>query len=201
MAAQNQIDEIILRNVGENGFFIEAGGSDPRDQNNTNLLESKGWTGLIIEPKNDFNNLYSILRPKSILENYVLVSKDHNGDVIYGDFSHYMMGGVVNIHQLDWNPTEYKCATLDFLLKKNNISEVTFFSLDVEGYEVEVLKGINFNEVFFHIIVIENHEIADRRQKDDFNFLNEFNLFRKYTINQHEFYINKNSKYFEGFTI
>jgi hypothetical protein len=39
MSAQNNIDNIILNNVGNTGFFIEAGGSDPNDQNNTILLE------------------------------------------------------------------------------------------------------------------------------------------------------------------
>ena len=194
MGAQNNIDLIILKNIKDVGFFIEAGGSDPSDQNNTELLERNGWKGLIIEPKGDFNHLYSNMRPNSIVENYVLVSNEYKGDSILGDFSHYMMGGVVNTHNLNWNPTEYKCATLDFLLKKHNIKEVTFFSLDVEGYETEVLKGINFEEVFFHILVIESHN-----PKDNFDFLNEFGLIKKSDIGGHEFYVNKDSKYFESF--
>ena len=199
MASQNEIDKIILKNVGETGFFIEAGGSDPRDQNNTELLEYRGWSGIIVEPKIDFNQLYKNIRPNSIIENYVLVSKDYKKDTISGDFSHYMMGGVVNIHGLEWNPTEYNCVTLDFLLKKNNINEVTFFSLDVEGYEIEVLNGINFNDVFFHILVIENHE--QNGYKDNFDFLNEFGFIKKFTIDQHEFYVNNKSKYYESFTL
>lgn len=197
MGAQNKIDEIILKNVGNKGFFIEAGGSDPRDQNNTELLESNGWGGLIIEPKKEFNDLYRKIRPNSIIENYVLVSKDYDKNTILGDFSHYMMGGVVNIHGLNWNPTEHKCTTLDFLLKKNKITEVTFFSLDVEGYEIEVLKGIDFDAVFFHILVIENHD--QKGEKDNFDFLNEFGFYKKLTVKQHEFYINQKSKYYENF--
>ena len=198
MSAQSEIDKIILKNVGETGFFVEAGGSDPRDQNNTELLEVNGWRGIIVEPKTDFNQLYQAIRPGSIVENYVLVSKDYKKDTISGDFSHYMMGGVVNIHGLEWNPTEYNCVTLDFLLKRNNINEVTFFSLDVEGYEIEVLNGINFNDVFFHILVIENHE--QKGYKDNFDFLNEFGFIKKFTIDQHEFYVNNKSKYYESFT-
>jgi hypothetical protein len=70
MSAQNNIDNIILNNVGNTGFFIEAGGSDPNDQNNTILLESVGWTGLIVEPKPEFNYAYKSMRPNSIIENY-----------------------------------------------------------------------------------------------------------------------------------
>jgi phosphoenolpyruvate carboxylase len=89
-------------------------------------------------------------------------------------------------------------ANLDKLLKKHNISEVTFFSLDVEGYEMDVLNGINFNDVFFHVIVIENHW-----NKDDFSFLEKFNFIKKYAlpIHNHEIYINTQSPYFKTFII
>lgn len=197
MGAQNNIDEIILKNVGKDGFFIEAGGSDPRDQNNTELLEINGWKGLIIEPKKDFNHLYSHLRPNSILENYALVSDDYDKETVLGDFSHYMMGGVLNIHGLNWNPTEYPCTTLNKILKKHNITEVTFFSLDVEGYEKEVLNGIDFNEVFFHILVIETHIVNG--EKETFDFLNDFGFENKLVVNQHNFFINKKSKFYKTF--
>ena len=200
MSAQNNIDNIILNNVGNTGFFIEAGGSDPNDQNNTSLLESVGWTGLIVEPKIEFNHSYSVFRRNSIIENYVLVSFDYSEPTILGDFSHYMMGGVINTHNFEkWAPQSYPCTTLDFLLKKHNINEVTFFSLDVEGYEIEVLNGINFNDVFFHILVIENHE--QKGVKDDFTFLENFGFDRKFIIGQHEFFINKKSSYYDNFVI
>lgn len=200
MSAQNNIDHIILNNVGTEGFFIEAGGSDPRDQNNTNLLESKGWKGLIIEPKTDWNSIYNTLRPNSIIENTVLVSFDHQGSTILGDFRRYMMGGVINtFNSPDWSPSNHPCSTLDAILKKHDIKEVTFFSLDVEGYEIEVLKGINFNDVFFHILVIENH--FQKGYKDDFSFLEEFGFEQKFVIKQHEFYVNKKSQYCNTFTL
>jgi FkbM family methyltransferase len=200
MSSQNGIDEIILKNLGTYGFFIEAGGSDPREQNNTYLLESNGWKGLIVEPKTEFNQSYTLIRPNSIIENCVLVSSDYKESTIMGDFSHHMVGGVINIHNLRrWNVSSYPCTTLDFLLKKHNVKEVEFFSLDVEGYEIEVLNGINFNDVFFHVIVVENHE--QKGYKDDFSFLENFNFEKRFTINQHEFFINKDSKYYVSFSL
>lgn len=200
MGAQNNIDKIIFKNIGSKGFFIEAGGSDPTDQNNTFFLEKNGWSGIIIEPKKDFNDLYKNIRPNSVVENYVLVSFDYKNETILGDFSHYMMGGVQNTHKFpNWNPSEYSCATLSKILDKHNISEVDFFSLDVEGYEIEVLKGINFYDVFFHVLVIENHD--QKGYKDDFGFLTEFGFEKRFIIDQHEFYINKKSKFFEKFSL
>jgi hypothetical protein len=62
MGAQNNIDFDVLEIFGKNKIFVEAGGSDPQDQNNTSLLEKNGWKGLIVEPKKDFNFKYSNLR-------------------------------------------------------------------------------------------------------------------------------------------
>lgn len=132
--SQINIDQIILNNIQSPGFFIEAGGSHPEDQNNTKLLELNGWKGLIVEPKTDWNDLYRTIRPNSIVENCVLVNKDHQEETIEGDFSQYMMGGVINYHNFaNWNPAKHPCAPLSKLLKKHNIFDVTFFSLDVEG--------------------------------------------------------------------
>ena len=201
MGAQFNLDKIILDNVGNKGFFIESGGADPTDQNNTHLLELAGWTGLLVEPKLDFNQAYSKLRPNSIVENYILVSKDYVGDTIEADCSHWMMGGVDNTHSLpNWNPTTYPCIPLNKLLEKHNISEVTLFSLDVEGYETNVLNGVDFNKVFFHILIIENH--IQKGQLDDFSFLEELGFYKKHTTTgNHEFYINEKSEYFNTFTV
>lgn len=199
MSAQNNIDRIILDKIGNEGFFIEAGGSHPYDQNNSNLLEDQGWKGLIVEPKHDWNLIYQNNRPNSILENTVLVSFDHEGSTIRGDFNRYMMGGVVNTFNFpDWSPSDYSCTTLDNLLKKHSIEEVTCFYLDVEGYEIEVLNGTDFDRVFFHVLVIENH--YQKGYKDDFNFLNKYGFYQKLVINQHEFYVNEKSPFYDNFS-
>jgi len=205
MGAQNNIDTIILRAVGEKGFFIEAGGSDPHDQSNTALLESKGWTGLVVEPNPEFNQKYREYRPNTIVENYALVDFNWDKDFILADCSRYMTGGVLNIHgSSDWNPQEYPATTLDRLLKKHNITEVHFFSLDVEGYETQVLNGINFSETLFHILVVENHASLEGINpnsvfESDFAFLETFGFEKKLTIGQHEFYVNQKSKYYNNF--
>jgi len=200
MGAQFGIDGIIIRNLGTNKFFVEAGGSDPEDQSNTATLERNGWSGLVVEPKLDFNERYKRYRPNTIVENYVLVSNDYVNDYIEGDFSHYMMGGVLNIHNKSWNPKPYPAIQLYKLLDKHQITEVDFMCLDVEGYEEQVLKGIDFNKVMIHVLDVENHKLLGVDQ--DFSFLEDIG-FKKIGLieNSHEIYVNKNSPYIETFQI
>lgn len=193
MGAQNNIDRNVLQIFGSGKIFVEAGGSDPEDQNNTSLLERYGWSGLIVEPKTDFNGSYAKLRKNSILENYVLVSNEHEGETIDGDFGHYMMGGIYNIHKLNWNPKTYPCIQLHKLLKKHNLTEVHFLSLDVEGYEKEVLDGINFDEVFIHLIVVECH--LKNGVKDNFDYLTNFGFEKYQTTGHHDYFFNSKSQY------
>jgi FkbM family methyltransferase len=199
MAAQNNIDNIVLDIFGNNKVFVEAGGSHPIDQNNTFLLERNGWSGLIIEPKKEFNDMYSSIRPRTILENYVLVSKDYNSDEIEGDFSHYMIGGIINNNLSNfWNPKKHKCKTLESLLLKHNIEEVHFLSLDVEGYENEVIDGINFESVFIHLIILEIHNFHGT--PTNFEYIKKYGFEKLKSIgnNHHEVYVNVDSEFYEN---
>lgn len=39
----------------QDGMFVDVGGNDPINCNNTYLFEKAGWTGIAIEPQTDFN--------------------------------------------------------------------------------------------------------------------------------------------------
>jgi hypothetical protein len=51
-----------------------------------------------------------------------------------------------NIHQ----------RTLDGILHEYRIADVDYLSIDVEGYEMNVLKGIDFSKVNIRLIGVEN---------------------------------------------
>lgn len=54
-------------------------------------------------------------------------------------------------------PRQVEMVRLSGLLAKRGVKEVLFASIDVEGHELEVLKGIDFDAVKFHALVIENN--------------------------------------------
>jgi FkbM family methyltransferase len=174
--SQYGISHTVLGLFDRSGFYIEAGASNPFDQNNTSLLEENGWTGLLVEPRTDHNHEYATLRPRSIVENYALVDKNCTTTSIpFGTNGH--MSGPCPSHLASNTLIEVPCCTLDNLLRKHNRREVDFFSLDVEGYEHQVLGGIDFDYCKFNILLVEGHGDASYEfcnKKEDFSYLESY---------------------------
>lgn len=191
--SQFGIDKFVAHFFGQhNGVFLETGSSHPTDQNNTYLLEQRGWSGLLVEPRDEHNSDYAKLRPNSIVENYALVGKDFKDETIKC-YSHewdhcYSVTGIWGKNE---SSIEWKVITLDKLLKKYEMRSVDFFSLDVEGYEHEVLDGIDFEYTKFGLIVIESHDYSWNNKSNDFSYLIEKGYTRMSDISpNHQVWIN-----------
>jgi FkbM family methyltransferase len=158
MTVSEKIFETLYFN---DGFFIECGANDGITQSNTYLLEKlKNWNGILVEPsKNKFVECQTNRSTKNIFYNCALVSNDFKEEFIEGDFDGNLMSSIngrrLNRKNLELVPT----LTLNYILEKHKIEKIDFFSLDVEGYELEVLKGIDFKKFKPSYILIEiyNH--------------------------------------------
>ena len=146
-----------------NGFFIELGANDGLFQSNTAFFEKElNWTGILIEPSVKGYELCKINRPKSLCLNYACVSNDYTEEYILGDFIHNNAMGSVNGTRLS-NSNEVvsvKVNTLEKILNENNYKYIDFLSLDTEGYELNILKGLNLDiyRPKFMLIEIYNYD-------------------------------------------
>ena len=107
------------------------------DRDNT-LIEDKGYT----YKKKDINLIYSNLRTITDDSKNLINPKKH-----------------LNSDDLKFNENHNKitCAvrTLNSILNEINApKKIDFFSLDTEGYEIEILKGIDFEVYKFRYILI-----------------------------------------------
>ena len=163
----NGLDKRMLKYINySNGFYIECGANDGVSQSNTWYFEKKlGWNGLLIEPideafaqliKNRSSKNYFFkraLRPFNYKKKNVEL-KVNTKDTLSTRSTIDDIETRVNV--------KVKAANLNSLL--NNIKApniIDFFSLDVEGDEFQVLKGINFRKYTFKYILVESYELKD----------------------------------------
>lgn len=143
----------------KNGFYIEAGAADGLFMSNTKILEDLGWKGILIEPAPTAAALCRINRT-ALVEECALVSKDHGETTVTGDFifdGKDGLGAHGSIQRRHYTNRVIlvRAKTLDDILKEHNVKKVDFLSLDVEGYEMEVLKGINLKRTPITYMLIE----------------------------------------------
>ena len=174
--ALNEIDKKMLNYINyEKGFYIECGANDGVDQSNTYYYEKfLNWNGILIEPlDNKFVELKKNRSNKNIFINSALVASEDTQNInIFED----NLKSKITSHNDENNERiiKVKATTLSKILTENKApSIIDFFSLDVEGYEDEVLKGIDFNRYKFKFFLIEtsNPKIFEVLKKNNYKLL------------------------------
>ncbi len=191
--AQNDLDIKLKKFLNKrNGFFIEIGANDGIHQSNTFYLEkNKNWSGLLVEPgKEAFSRLIKNRSKRNIFVNAACVPFYYDKDSItFNDY--YLMGytEVINsdndlvdhknhsmryIKNTDQDYSTYSVPAIDLntiLLENNAPRNIDFFSLDVEGEELSVLEGLDFQTFNIELLLIESRDL--RRTTE---FLNKKNM-------------------------
>jgi FkbM family methyltransferase len=164
------------------GFYIECGANDGITQSYTYELEKRNWKGILIEPSTTaYYKCISNRSKKNLFYNCALVSD--NKTEIVGDFDGSCMASVNGERLGRSNMFTVKCRTLTLILDElkteinglvdsvellNKINNIDLFSLDVEGYELEVLKGLDFSKYSPKYLLIE---IYSKDYDEIFNYL------------------------------
>jgi len=139
-----------------NGFFVEVGANDGLLQSNTAFFEFyRNWKGLLIEPSLIAYNKCVVNRSNSTCFNYACVSHDYPFSQIEGDFDGNMMSSVYGNRLQSNNLIKVNTITLDDLFDRNNITTIDLLSIDTEGYELSILKGLDLHKYRPKYMLIE----------------------------------------------
>jgi FkbM family methyltransferase len=165
----------------KNGYFIELGANDGLAQSNTMYLEKYlRWNGLLIEPHlPNFLKLKENRSSRNSFCNCACVDFDFKSDCYNYLYSNLMTIGIDDRNDIEdrfghaekgreyLEPGEQTslltspARTLHSILSEFNSPKVIdFLSLDVEGAELSVLNGINFEEYSFNFILVESRKLA-----------------------------------------
>lgn len=130
-----------------NGIYIELGAFDGLTQSNTAFFEFyRSWSGILIEPSKHAYDLCCKNRPKSAVLNLCCVSSDYQQKTIMGDFNSNLMASVSGKRLYSQNLVEVNCCTLNNIIREHIPNKsIDLLSLDTEGYELSVLKGLDLS--------------------------------------------------------
>tara|TARA_Y100000992_G_scaffold277787_1_gene222881 strand:- start:50 stop:754 length:705 start_codon:yes stop_codon:yes gene_type:complete len=148
------------------GIYIDIGCGHPIKNNNTYLLNKKGWSGINIDLDIDNIELFKIYRPKDL--NICAAISDEMKET---DLFFYHSRSALNT--IDKKTANYQKAkvtsikkitttTLNNVLGESiyNSSNIDFLSIDVEGSELSVLKNFNFHKFKPKVIVVEYLDLS-----------------------------------------
>ena len=95
----------------------------------------------------DIKLIYSNLRSITLDENNLINPKNHVNNEDLNFFQRH-------------NEFKVKVKSLNSILEESKAPNlIDFFSLDTEGYEMEILKGVDFNQYNFKYLLIESKKI------------------------------------------
>lgn len=157
------------------GFFVEAGASDGLAYSNTLYLERfRGWRGLLIEPIPKLAALCRKNRPRCLVENCALVPSGFPDKEVTMNYCDLMsiVKGAMQSEEADREHLRRGCAvqkiesyeltvparTLSDILAEHRIGQVDFLSLDVEGYELQALAGLDLPRNHPRYLLVEARE-------------------------------------------
>lgn len=155
-----EMDVQLAALLPDSGTFLEAGGNDGFEQSNTYLLERfHGWRGVLVEPIPHLAAEARRNRPRSRVFEAALVPADHDGSAIamrYGGLMSAVSGSLISgvndesfadqvsaLGLEEAYDVEVPARTMSAVLDEAGIAELDLLSLDIEGFEVPAIAGLD----------------------------------------------------------
>lgn len=151
-----------------NGIFVEIGGYDGVTGSNTLFFEKfRQWKGICIEPNPSLFERMTRFRTVECL-NVAISNYEGENSFLEITKSLYQMGGLMEdlrpgfLKQLKENK-ENACreihvpvTTFSAIAKERNLRYLDYCSIDAEGGELKILRGIDFDFTDITVISVEN---------------------------------------------
>lgn len=209
--AANGLDKKLRQYLGNimGGFFIEIGGNDGISQSNSKYLEMfQDWNGLLVEPEpENFRRMFLTRNFSTHKVRAACVDFEYRQtevELSSGDLmsvaldlptdlanrqSHIALARNFQKRRIKSPTFTAPARTLDSLLDEVAAPKtIDFFSLDVEGAEMSVLQGLDFDRWNISFLLIES-----RSPKELETFLNAKGFTLVGNLTTHDYFFRKNS--------
>ena len=179
-SSRGSIDQRLIEifDKRKNGFFLEVGAYNGISESISLRFENElNWRGILIEPNPIHYKFLKKNRKKNICLNYICLNDDYKDKKIYIknlnqmsyivsadnklELNNYPISKINELAKssLSGNFNTYPCKVkpLKEIFYQHNIKKIDLAIIDVEGSEIDLLKGIDFNNVDIDIFCIETY--------------------------------------------
>lgn len=168
------------------GYFLDVGSGHGTIGSNTKVLEELGWNGICVDPFPTHMEGRTCAMEKAVVSSVPgQVVKFH---------THSGLGGIADTlgkwkEEAEKSPAvELTTTTLGEVLERLNAPAfIHFMSLDIEGAELDALKGVPFEKYRFGSFAIE-HNDEEPKRTDLIAFLESKGYRRVHTYKQDDFF-------------
>lgn len=168
----------ILRHVLgiEDPTYLDVGAHHPVFNNNTYLLYGRGSRGVLVEPNPALHRLLEQVRPRDVVvragigvtaqaeaDFYIIggsedgqlntFSREQAETLVQRSNGHYRIERVIKIPLLGINE----------LMRKHWNGPPNLLSLDTEGFDLPILRSLDFERLRPDVVCVETQEIGGRR--------------------------------------
>jgi FkbM family methyltransferase len=142
---------------GTIGVFIDVGACQPIECSQTYHLEQLGWSGILIEPLAEHAQALRASRRARVFEVACGAPEHHGASMpirVSGGLSTFRNTRNKSLLSSETRPIQM--VTLDSILSLASIEKIDLLSIDVEGIEVEVLRGFDIRRFRPRLVLLED---------------------------------------------
>jgi len=157
-------EDIIIKNLlgnKESGFYVDVGCHHPTRISNTFGLYLNGWKGVCIDANQNLTEKFQKVRLNDIVI-HALIS-DIEEEQVYIEYQKEAFNAIGSLLAADAgnikSMRKFNTKRLEDILDEHNASIKSFdlLTIDVEGYELKVLKSLNIDKYRPTLICVEIH--------------------------------------------
>jgi FkbM family methyltransferase len=190
MGQDKWVSETVFPGV-KNGFFLDVGSGDGTFISNTKALEQKGWTGICIDPF-----------PRNMQDRTCQIFKE----VVFSEAGEQVKfwaaddwGGIIDETRPKDKMQKYTAPTVEFttvtlgdILERAKAPRfIHYVSLDIEGGELDALKGFPFDKYKIGALTVE-HNFKEPKRSEIKALMESHSYKHVHTSDRDDFYVPSN---------
>jgi FkbM family methyltransferase len=143
------------------GFFVEVGANEPHAGSQTWFFEERGWSGILVEPQSRLSRRLREARPRSRVFQVACAAPGHPPEMpfhVAENSGHSSLAKNLIDPDTRYLETEMvRMMTLDAVLAEAGNPRIDFISIDVEGTQLDVLRGFDLRRHRPALLLLEDH--------------------------------------------